>query len=236
MMSVLARTGRSLVQGSKVARTYSVHSRCKYAGPRTTPSLKLATATRTLLFANAPIASTCTGTCACRFHSTFVPSTFESIDDEIKDANERCAGNVGIHTTSDRGWGLLASKSFSKGDKIFTTNAIATVPRDSHSLQKGWDTHVRIDLPGRFMNHSCDGNMGIQDNDTGAYDLYALREIKEGEELLVDYESFEYEIKGFDHCMCGSEKCRGSVGGFKENGAAIKEQYGNYYANYLKEA
>lgn len=86
------------------------------------------------------------------------------------------------------------------------------------------------------MNHSCDGNMGIQDNDTGAYDLYALREIKEGEELLVDYESFEYEIKGFDHCMCGSEKCRGSVGGFKENGAAIKEQYGNYYANYLKEA
>ena len=55
MMSVLARTGRSLVQGSKVARTHSVHSRCKYAGPRTTPSLKLTTATRTLLFANTPI-------------------------------------------------------------------------------------------------------------------------------------------------------------------------------------
>ena len=157
-----------------------------------------------------------------------------SAQDEVDDANNRYTNQLQIRQTSDCGWGVLAAKSFTKGEKILTTNALATIPRDTHTLQKDWDKHVMIDAPGRLINHSCNGNIGVQDNNVGAYDFFALREIPKGEELFWDYETTEHEIKGFDKCICGDAKCRGSIGGFKKHGDKIKAQYGKYYASYLQ--
>ena len=42
------------------------------------------------------------------------------------------------------------------------------------------------------------------------------------------------DITGFDMCMCGEKRCRGSIGGFKIHGEQIKHLYGKYHANYLK--
>ena len=76
------------------------------------------------------------------------------------------------------------------------------------------DAHVRIDLPARFINHSCDANCGVMDNEFGAYDFIARRTIVEGEELSFNYETSEYVISAFETCMCGAENCRGYVAGF----------------------
>jgi len=159
---------------------------------------------------------------------------FNSLQEEIDDASKRYRTVIDIQDTPNRGRGLFAARSFSKGDEVMIAKALKSIPRNSHTVQTGFDEHVFIDLPARFINHSCNGNVGIQDNDVGAYDFFALRNISEGDELLWDYESSENEVKGFDTCTCGSPKCRGSVGGFAKHGEQIKKQYGKYYANYLK--
>ena len=59
------------------------------------------------------------------------------------------------------------------------------------------------------------------DNDKGAFDFMALREIKEGDELAWDYECSDYEISTPFQCTCGSRKCRGVLWGFKYNNDVI---------------
>ena len=162
-------------------------------------------------------------------------SLFNSLEDEIDDANKRYENILEVIETPNCGWGLRARKTFFKDEKVMSAKALAVVPRNSHSLQKDWDKHILVDLPTRFINHSCEANVGIKDNSEGAYDFFALEEIEEGEELFWDYEQAEYEsLGGFQSCMCGVPKCRGLMKGFKDSGDTIKEQYGSYYANYLK--
>jgi hypothetical protein len=158
-----------------------------------------------------------------------------TVEDEIGEANKRCSGIVSVQGTADRGWGLRAERSIQKSEFIFGSRALSVIPeRNDHSIQTGWTTHVIMDLPGRFINHSCDANVGIKDNDLGAFDFFAICDIKKGDELLWDYETSEYLSVSVPTCLCGSPKCRGGLKGFKYNSNVIKEQYGNYYPQYLR--
>ena len=51
-----------------------------------------------------------------------------------------------------------------------------------------------MDLKAILVDHSCDANSGVTDNEAGAYDFVALRRIDVGEELFWDYECAEYEV------------------------------------------
>jgi len=163
------------------------------------------------------------------------PTSFDSVQDEIDDANHRYSSILEISSTADRGRGLFASKPFQVGDLVMSATARSiSASRDSHSVQTGWDTHATMDLPARFINHSCHANVGVRDNDKGAFAFFAVEEIDEGGELLLDYETFEYEIGSMDACLCGTERCRKTLPGFKESGETIKNLYGEHIANYLK--
>jgi hypothetical protein len=153
---------------------------------------------------------------------------------DVEKANQLYANQIQITETSDRGYGVHAIKPFAPGELVLKANALATIPRDTHTLQKDWDTHIMVDVPARLLNHSCDANVGLMDNEEGGYDFIALRMIEVGEELVWDYESTEWEIRGFEKCICGAANCRGSIGGFKKHGAEVEAQYGEYIANYLK--
>ena len=59
--------------------------------------------------------------------------------------------------------------------------------RTIHTIQRDFDEHVLMDLPGRLLNHSCHANIGLVDNDMGAFDFYALRDIAAGDEFTIDY-------------------------------------------------
>jgi hypothetical protein len=87
--------------------------------------------------------------------------------------------------------------------------------RTRHSFQKDWDLHVDLDEPGRLMNHSCDPNTGVVDNEFGGYDFVALREIRADEELTWDYETTEYESIAVGRCLCGAAACRGRTAGYR---------------------
>lgn len=154
---------------------------------------------------------------------------------EIQLANSKSSGLWILKETTDKGWGIFATKQISALQLMFKANCLhKTEGRNSHSVQTGWNSHVHMDLPARFINHSCDANVGIVDNDSGAFDFVALQDISEGDELTWDYGAAEFESISIDQCLCGSPKCRGSRIGFKDSYLVIREQYGEHYSKYLR--
>lgn len=58
----------------------------------------------------------------------------------------------------------------------------------------------------RFINHSCEPNTYMR-RTADRCEFYALRDIRPGEELTVDYGDSHHE--GRLRCRCGSARCRG---------------------------
>eukprot|EP00386_Alphamonas_edax_P008975 GDKI01029498.1.p2 GENE.GDKI01029498.1~~GDKI01029498.1.p2 ORF type:complete len:130 (-),score=38.62 GDKI01029498.1:60-449(-) len=109
--------------------------------------------------------------------------------------------------------------------------------RTVYSVQKAIDRHIELDDVTKLANHSCDPNTGIRDNDSGSYTWYALKPIHTGDEITWDYETTEYLVmsNALQQCLCGSKWCRGSVVGYKQRSVLLREKYGVYVADYLKE-
>ncbi|CAG8480582.1 12027_t:CDS:10 [Funneliformis caledonium] len=77
----------------------------------------------------------------------------------------------------------------------------------------------------RFMNHSCNPNCYIQKwmiGDRYRIGIFALRNIREGEELTFDYNADRYGQA--QKCHCGEQNCRGVIGGTKETNLDIKDE------------
>ena len=174
--------------------------------------------------------------------ATFVPpnttvshhDTSIGIDEQVAQINQQYQNHLKI-STNGLGWALYAQRHFYPGDLVIRSRALSiSTIRDAHSVQTGWDQHVTIDLPARFINHSCEANVGILDNDLGAFDFFALKEIEPEEEFLWDYTSSEWEVSAFSKCLCGSSHCRQELKGFQVDGESVRQRYGQYYARYLK--
>merc|ERR1712113_631276 len=98
--------------------------------------------------------------------------------------------------------GVYSSRDFRRFEKVFSSRVLCLLTeRDNHSLQTGWQTHCHVDLPARFINHSCTANVGIRDNEVGAYDFFALRDVATGQELTWDYEASEYISASVPECL-----------------------------------
>ncbi|XP_061373324.1 histone-lysine N-methyltransferase ASHH2 [Gastrolobium bilobum] len=69
---------------------------------------------------------------------------------------------------------------------------------------------------GRFINHSCDPNCRTEKwmvNGEICIGLFALRDIKQDEELTFDYNYVRVFGAAAKKCYCGSPHCRGYIGG-----------------------
>lgn len=167
---------------------------------------------------------------------SFSTSLHDHINKEaIAQTNAAKSSLVDIQQTADgRGWGLFARQDIEKGQQVFCSKALTTTSeRDDHSVQTGWNKHATMNLPAILVNHCCQANVGIQRNEFGSYDFYALETIPEHSEVLWDYETCEYEISGFS-CSCGAPKCRGVLKGFQSHGDIVSEAYGKkHIAPYL---
>ena len=60
----------------------------------------------------------------------------------------------------------------------------------------------------RYINHSCEPNTFMRCTPTRA-EFYALRAIRPGEELTVDYGDSHHD--GKLPCRCGARRCRGYI-------------------------
>src|SRR5580704_12730305 len=100
--------------------------------------------------------------------------------------------DVRIVTSEHKGRAVVALRRFRPTEIVIIGHAVSVVPESTtHSFQKDWDTHVELDAPARFMNHSCQPNTGVVDNSHDGYNFVALQEIQPDDELTWDYETTE---------------------------------------------
>lgn len=79
-----------------------------------------------------------------------------------------------------------------------------------------WDDNPAEWAP---QNHSCEPNTAIK-----GFDLVALRPIKSGEELTLDYAAVCNEDMEPFECRCTSPNCRGRIEGIKNNSITWREK------------
>ncbi len=94
--------------------------------------------------------------------------------------------------------GLREARRRAKG-----RSTIAIVELDRHALDA---THVLRGF--RFINHSCAPNTFIRCTPQRA-EFYALRNIRKGEEVTVDYGRSHHD--GKLACRCAAATCRGKI-------------------------
>ena len=121
--------------------------------------------------------------------------------------------------------GLYASQSIKnrtkiveyKG-KIITKKQVEDNPKfDNGKAIYLFDLNKKYDLDGdfkfniaRLINHSCDPNCEVYGSGLKVW-VYAIKDIKKGEEFTCDYGfSFDENFKDFP-CRCGSKKCVGYI-------------------------
>lgn len=138
-------------------------------------------------------------------------------------------GHVEVRESGVAGKGCFATKPIREGETIHILGGelltgpeidqriIAGEERPDDELQIGENLFFALDNPSYFFNHSCEPNGGIR----GASELFALRDIEEGEEITYDYATTvgverdpSWLLGNNDWimaCECGSEKCRGEI-------------------------
>lgn len=125
--------------------------------------------------------------------------------------------NYKIKKSDINGQGLFALKNFKKEAKIYSykkgkiingsgIKSLSKIEKQ-HLDKTGKDKFEIIELPGCFVNHSCNPNVYEKER-IG----YALRNIKKGEELTINYDKIAYIEKTF-RCKCGAKDCRKVVKG-----------------------
>ena len=125
-----------------------------------------------------------------------------------------------IHNT-----GLYASKNINDGTKIIeykgkilTKKEVNENPKfDNEKAIYLFNINKKYDLDGdfkyniaRLINHSCNPNCEVFGTGLKVW-VYAIRDIKKGEELTYDYGfGFDEGYKDFP-CRCGSKNCVGYI-------------------------
>ena len=129
----------------------------------------------------------------------------------------------------DLGWGVFAATDIAVGAQILmltgpiisTAQAIAKGERQGDPLQIGHDRYIDLDLPGVFLNHSCEPNTAITDDRL----LVALRHIHRHDELRFDYSTTMSGDGWTMACRCGVKGCRRTIGNFEFLPHDLQRQY-----------
>lgn len=99
----------------------------------------------------------------------------------IKESN-----SFDVVNTLKKGYSLISKKNIKKGDKVGTL--LSTTPsKNGREVQEGlYETNVI----GRYINHSSKPNTEAR-KDGKEVVLYSIKDINEGDEILVDYSTIE---------------------------------------------
>src|SRR6266511_2964227 len=93
------------------------------------------------------------------------------------------------------GKGVFSTCSFHKGDWVMGVVGPLGKRRSIYTIQIARDLHIMPRSPAKYLNHSCDPNLGVKMNRSGLPDFYALRPIAAGEHLTFDYAMTEYVLE-----------------------------------------
>jgi SET domain-containing protein len=137
------------------------------------------------------------------------------------------------------GMGIRIGEDANPGDEIFRVSGemkfkINRNKRDAlaHPDWIGVDKNQWIDpqKPAKFLNHSCNPNSGMK----GKFTLVALRHIKQGEEITIDYSIIEGDPRWEMKCSCGEKNCRGLIQSIHSLPRIQYDKYLPYISTYFK--
>jgi SET domain-containing protein len=132
----------------------------------------------------------------------------------------KLAPGLAVKKSPINGKGCFAMLHFKRGGKIadytgeLITNAEAN-RRANRRLLRICAINSRWSLDGslggngtHYINHSCEPNSFMKIL-YGHIQFYALRDIRPGEEITIDYESTLHSDT--KRCYCGAKTCRGTI-------------------------
>ena len=128
------------------------------------------------------------------------------------------------------GKGVFAAEDIRAGEFIFSYRGFGRISFEDSKKEGIEDYCLQIGLkeyiyptesPQRYVNHSCEPNAGLKDGT----ELYALRDISEGEEITFDYSTCMDEDDWEMDCLCGSPNCRKRIRDFKYLPTEVQEKY-----------
>jgi hypothetical protein len=142
-----------------------------------------------------------------------------------------------LRETAGKGEGVFATRSFKAGETVMVGVIKKLLDRNhSHASQIGENKHVLHAGLISKVNHSCDPYCGIRVNKTSAHNFVAIKDISVNDEITFDYAMRNFTIDYFQkQCICGSEKCRGRITGWKDLTDEKKKIYEGFIAPYLLE-
>src|SRR6202140_3421178 len=124
-----------------------------------------------------------------------------------------------VRPSSIHAAGVFTTMAIRKGTRIVEYDGPRITPEEADRLydsaprtylygMEDGKTVIDGEGLGAYLNHSCDPNCEIDETKNRAY-IFALGDIKAGEELLWDYNL--YDDADPAPCHCGSPKCRGTM-------------------------
>lgn len=115
------------------------------------------------------------------------------------------------------------------------THGVPCLKEDENDPSSAGTITWKLECPGMLINHSCDPNLRDDSHDSARGEAFATRDIKKGEQLTYDY-TYQYYDHGpfFEKCLCGAERCRGSMTGFKDLSEEDKQKVLPYVSEAVK--
>lgn len=83
--------------------------------------------------------------------------------------------------------------------------------------------------PANYLNHSCNPNLGVR----GKLLFVALKNIKKGEEITVDYSITEADTFWYMKCLCESKECRKIIKSIQSLPQKTFDKYYPYIGKYF---
>lgn len=138
------------------------------------------------------------------------------------------------------GFGIYATREIKKGEILFKGEGRSQRIITKRFVDKNWNEDEKLHFrryaypvseelfilwdedPSEWapQNHSCDPNTAFD-----GLNVMALKDIRNGEELTLDYAQFLDENMEPFQCRCGAANCRGLIMGVPENSLSNREQY-----------
>lgn len=147
--------------------------------------------------------------------------------------------HIYIRTSKIHGFGVSIGENVKKGEiiarikgkmrfKVNKTTKDTFANPDWVGVAK--DQWIDPDKPYKFLNHSCNPSAGIK----GRVTLIALKNMKEGEEVTIDYSTVEGDPHWQMECICGEKTCRKIIKSVEFMPAEQFKKYLPYVPSYFK--
>jgi hypothetical protein len=137
------------------------------------------------------------------------------------------------------GKGLFAQRSIKKGEVLFCVEGpiIQYAVQSDYRIGQNW-LQIRENvwqIPPRghvwnFINHSCEPNCGMKRGNA----VVAMRDIRNDEELTIDYSTIEGGRRWHMHCKCGLASCRKLIRSIQFLPRELFLRYRHYIPIYLQ--